>query len=146
METEKISGLRKRFDSYVRRVISNFVKQVFRDRYSEFRFWQDRRDYDDCGWMPMMTRSRYGISDWETGARHRDGAEMFRLKSLETAFRTLTPKQKEVIILMFFAGMTYAEIGDNLDVGYKTVASRRDRAIGKLRKGLAGRKKHGKKI
>ncbi len=146
METEKISGLRKRFDSYVRRVISNYVKQVFRDRYSEFRFWQFRKDYDDCGWMPMMTRSRYGISDWEAGGRHQDVAGMFRLKSLERAFRTLTPKQKEVIILMFFAGMTYAEIGENLDIGYKTVASRRDRAIGKLRKGMAGRKKHGKKI
>jgi RNA polymerase sigma-70 factor (ECF subfamily) len=61
----------------------------------------------------------------QASAAQRDGAEAAELSEhVRDAIVALTPEQREVVILKYFAEMSYEEIGDALGLPEKTVKSR----------------------
>ncbi|MEN7547685.1 sigma-70 family RNA polymerase sigma factor [Rapidithrix thailandica] len=57
-------------------------------------------------------------------------------KNLQAAFQQLTPKQKEVIHLKFYDGLSYEEIAELLNINYQSVRNTIYRAMTELRKQL----------
>lgn len=58
-------------------------------------------------------------------------------QALEQALNGLTPKQRAVIFLRYYAGLSYVEMADALDVPLGTVQSRLNAALMALRSNLA---------
>ena len=64
--------------------------------------------------------------------------EMKKEKSaaLDKAFHALSPRQKEVIYLKYYNGMSYEDIGSIMDLNYQSARNLASRAIKQLQKAL----------
>ncbi|MEV4256860.1 RNA polymerase sigma factor [Spirillospora sp. NPDC049652] len=56
---------------------------------------------------------------------------------LAAALRSLSARERDVVLLVALAGLTHQEVADALDIPYGTVGSRLNRARGKLRAALS---------
>ena len=61
------------------------------------------------------------------------------LKALDTALEELTRREREVLFLKYYDGMSYSEIGQILDIEYQTARNYMHRAINRLREVLLQR-------
>ena len=55
------------------------------------------------------------------------------LKALDTALQELTQREREVLFLKYYDGMSYSEIGQILNIEYQTARNYMHRAISRLR-------------
>lgn len=67
-----------------------------------------------------------------------DGADPDLLRALETAMGALPDGQREVLVLHYYEGLSFAEIGEVMDVKEGTVRVRAHRAYRRLRELMGG--------
>lgn len=117
----KYVGLRRVPDNpagYLFRIARNEAWSLLRRR--RLFFWARRRVTEETALLRAATGER------PPGER----------EALETALRGLPARQREVVVLKHFEGMTFQEIGQVLDCSPNTAASRYRYAIEKLRASL----------
>lgn len=120
------------------------------------KLWECRHSYRPCGmlgaWLLRVThrlcldtiqqsRASSPASDAKEAATDNDYQLLFEESELSQAVRTaisdLPEAQRSVLILSVYEGLTYDEISEALDISPGTVASRKNLAIGVLRRRLA---------
>lgn len=125
------------------------------------RFWRSRDRARDATAYLYACVKRSAI-DWTRSSRRRgrreeasasgraEGAMLAcpverdeRRAMIEAALSRLPGEQREVVVMKIWGGLTFAQIGEALEVSHDTAASRYRYAIAKLRGQLAEEPSHG---
>ncbi|MBN1119807.1 MAG: RNA polymerase sigma factor [Anaerolineae bacterium] len=76
-------------------------------------------------WLPTIQFSE--VEEWFTNTEHSPEKALEKAGIRETvleALKQLSPKLREAVVLRYFEGLTYPEIGDVLNCSQKTASSR----------------------
>jgi RNA polymerase sigma-70 factor (ECF subfamily) len=95
------------------------------DPQRKFFSWLYRIGVNECLNLKRSRRRHEPVTDSFEAARTRDTAEADEMSRLiRKALQELTPDQRDVVVLKYFADLSYGEISDALGIPEKTVKSR----------------------
>jgi len=116
------------FYGYMR--IKRFADIIFKDRHGRL---------IDLDQYVSEEDSIFYESQADIEARLKTSEEIEKAHHLmELAWRSLTKRQKQVIILYFYANKTLEEIGEHLGISFQAVQRHKEQALRKMRKVILG--------
>lgn len=131
-----IYGVQKQFDCYVKRTLRfiarNLLRQVARKRKAEpeICYFNDLREEPSYCNIPYNKDRR----NLRVGERE----ESDRKDSLKTALDELTEKERQVIVMLYYKGMTPDEIAEEMGMTRDAVYMCKFRSVNKMREYFRG--------
>ena len=129
-----IYGVQKQFDCYVKRtlrfIVRNLLRGVARKAEPEICYFNDLREEPSYCNIPYNKERR----NLRVGERE----ESDRKDSLKTALDELTEKERQVIVMLYYKGMTPDEIAEEMGMTRDAVYMCKFRSVNKMREYFRG--------